>query len=90
MSVYTNGFVQLGTSSGSTTVYQQTIRELDRLKEENQQLRRQLETLNAQAASRFIAPAALAGKQNQNAQSGAPVESGNRGGRSVRLVCDHH
>src|SRR6185503_3512995 len=69
-------------SQSIAPVYQQTIRELDRLKEENQQLRRQVETLNAQAASQFIAPAALAGKQTQSAQSGAATASGNRTSRS--------
>jgi len=80
---------ELVRSQSIAPVYQQTIRELDRLKEENQQLRRQVETLNAQAASRFIAPAALAGKQSQSAQSGTvgvrsenSVESANRGGRA--------
>jgi LysM repeat protein len=79
---------ELVRSQSIAPVYQQTIRELDRLKEENQQLRRQVETLNAQAASQFIAPAALAGKQTQIAQSGAAARSeasaasGNRTSRS--------
>jgi LysM repeat protein len=50
---------ELVRSQSMAPVYQQTIRELDRLKDENQQLRRQLEAVNAQAASRFVAPAAL-------------------------------
>jgi len=51
---------ELVRSQSMAPVYQQTIRELDRLKDENQQLRRQLEAINAQAASRFVAPATLA------------------------------
>jgi tetratricopeptide (TPR) repeat protein len=52
---------ELVRSQSMAPVYQQTIRELDRLKEENAQLRRQVETLQAQAASRFVAPASLGG-----------------------------
>jgi LysM repeat protein len=54
---------ELVRSQSMAPVYQQTIRELDRLKDENQQLRRQLEAVNAQAASRFVAPATLAGPE---------------------------
>jgi LysM repeat protein len=54
---------ELVRSQSMAPVYQQTIRELDRLKDENQQLRRQLEAVNAQAASRFVAPAALAASE---------------------------
>lgn len=50
---------ELVRSQSMAPVYQQTIRELDRLKDENQLLRRQLDAVNAQAASRFVAPAAI-------------------------------
>lgn len=50
---------ELVRSQSMAPVYQQTIREIDRLKDENAQLRRQLETLQAQAASQFVAPASL-------------------------------
>ena len=53
-------------------VYQQTIRELDRLKDENAQLRRQIETLQAQIASQFVAPTSLgSASQPQTPGSGS-------------------
>ncbi|MCI0747136.1 MAG: tetratricopeptide repeat protein [Verrucomicrobia subdivision 3 bacterium] len=60
---------ELVRSQSMAPVYQQTIRELDRLKEENQQLKRQLETLQLQAASHFVAPASLPGRQSLNVSS---------------------
>jgi LysM repeat protein len=77
---------ELVRSQSMAPVYQQTVREIDRLKEENQQLRRQVETLTTQAASQFIAPAALASRQTQTTQpSGGrpenPVEPATRPGR---------
>src|SRR5688572_19760073 len=54
---------ELVRSQSMAPVYQQTIRELDRLKDENQQLRRQVELLQAQEASRFIAPAGITSTQ---------------------------
>ena len=60
---------ELVRSQSIAPVYQQTIRDLDRLKEENQQLRRQIEVLQAQAASQFVAPASLSGKQPQSASA---------------------
>jgi LysM repeat protein len=57
---------ELVRSQSMAPVYQQTIRELDRLKDENQQLRRQLEALNAQAASRFVAPAGIGAADSQS------------------------
>ncbi len=62
---------ELVRSQSMAPVYQQTVREIDRLKEENQQLHRQVDTLTAQAASQFIAPAALTTRQAQNTQPGA-------------------
>ena len=50
---------ELVRSQSIAPVYQQTIRELDRLKDENAQLRRQVETLQTQVASQFVAPASL-------------------------------
>ena len=50
---------ELVRSQSIAPVYQQTIRELDRLKEENAQLRRQIETLQVQVASQFVAPTSL-------------------------------
>jgi LysM repeat protein len=61
---------ELVRSQSMAPVYQQTIRELDRLKEENAQLRRQLETLQAQVASQFVAPASLANASQQTFASG--------------------
>jgi LysM repeat protein len=66
---------ELVRSQSMAPVYQQTIRELDRLKDENQQLRRQLETVNAQAASRFVAPATLAGPDPGAQSARAPSEA---------------
>src|SRR5688572_22863844 len=60
---------ELVRSQSMAPVYQQTIRELDRLKDENQQLRRQLEAVNAQAAARFVAPAAIGATYTQTAAS---------------------
>jgi len=50
---------ELVRSQSIAPVYQQITRELDRLKEENAQLRRQIETLQAQVASQFVAPTTL-------------------------------
>jgi LysM repeat protein len=50
---------ELVRSQSIAPVYQQTIRELDRLKDENAQFRRQIETLQAQIASQFVAPTSL-------------------------------
>ena len=72
---------ELVRSQSLAPVYQQTIRELDRLKEENAQLRRQIETLNAQVASQFVAPTSLGNISRQPTPGGsttaskAPVES---------------
>jgi LysM repeat protein len=65
---------ELVRSQSMAPVYQQTIRELDRLKDENQQLRRQLEAINAQAASRFVAPAALTGPDPASQSARVPTE----------------
>jgi tetratricopeptide (TPR) repeat protein len=64
---------ELVRSQSIAPVYQQTIRELDRLKEENGQLRRQVETLQAQAASRFVAPASLGAASHTTATVASPV-----------------
>ena len=56
---------ELVRSQSIAPVYQQTIRELDRLKEENAQLRRQIETLQAQVASQFVAPTSLGNASQQ-------------------------
>jgi len=61
---------ELVRSQSIAPVYQQTIRELDRLKEENAQLRRQIETLQAQVASQFVAPTSL-GNISQQHTSGS-------------------
>jgi tetratricopeptide (TPR) repeat protein len=61
---------ELVRSQSMAPVYQQTIRELDRLKDENQQLRRQVELLQAQEASRFVAPAGITSTQASREQSG--------------------
>jgi LysM repeat protein len=61
---------ELVRSQSMAPVYQQTIRELDRLKEENAQLRRQLETLQVQVASQFIAPASLGNASQQTVAHG--------------------
>lgn len=61
---------ELVRSQSMAPVYQQTIRELDRLKDENAQLRRQLQTLQAQVASQFVAPASLGSSSQQPATSG--------------------
>jgi LysM repeat protein len=61
---------ELVRSQSIAPVYQQTIRELDRLKEENAQLRRQNETLQAQVASQFVAPTSL-GNAAQQATAGS-------------------
>jgi LysM repeat protein len=74
---------ELVRSQSMAPVYQQTVREIDRLKEENQQLRRQVETLTAQAASQFIAPAALASRQTQTTQPSGP---GARSESSIELA----
>ncbi len=73
---------ELVRSQSIAPVYQQTIRELDRLKEENAQFRRQIETLQAQVASQFVAPTSL-GNTSQHQTTGgglttaskAPAES---------------
>src|SRR5688572_26066479 len=62
---------ELVRSQSMAPVYQQTIRDLDRLKDENQQLRRQLEAVNAQAAARFVAPAAIGATYNQSSSQNA-------------------
>jgi LysM repeat protein len=77
---------ELVRSQSMAPVYQQTVREIDRLKEENQQLRRQVETLSTQAASQFIAPAALTSRQTPATQPGSarpegPIASASRSGR---------
>jgi len=61
---------ELVRSQSMAPVYQQTIRELDRLKEENGQLRRQIETLQAQVASQFVAPASLGNTSQQQTPGG--------------------
>src|SRR5262245_31089862 len=66
---------ELVRSQSMAPVYQQTIRDLDRLKDENQQLKRQLETLQLQAASHFVAPASLSGRQSQNLSSQTQTRS---------------
>jgi LysM repeat protein len=60
---------ELVRSQSMAPVYQQTIREIDRLKEENGQLRRHLELLQAQAATRFVAPASLGSSGGQTTPS---------------------
>ena len=64
---------ELVRSQSMAPVYQQTIRELDRLKEENAQLRRQVETLQVQAASRFVAPASLGASSESTGNPGHGV-----------------
>lgn len=71
---------ELVRSQSMAPVYQQTIRELDRLKDENQQLRRQLEAVNAQAASRFVAPATIGATY---AQTSPLIQSAAPGSRTV-------
>jgi tetratricopeptide (TPR) repeat protein len=69
---------ELVRSQSIAPVYQQTIRELDRLKEENAQLRRQVDTLQAQAASRFVAPASLGASSHTASASASPVTAAAR------------
>jgi LysM repeat protein len=64
---------ELVRSQSIAPVYQQTIRELDRLKEENGQLRRQIETLQAQVASQFVAPTSLGNTSHQQTQGSGPT-----------------
>ena len=64
---------ELVRSQSIAPVYQQTIRELDRLKEENGQLRRQIETLQAQVASQFVAPTSLGNTSQQQTQGSGPT-----------------
>jgi len=67
---------ELVRSQSIAPVYQQTIRELDRLKEENTQFRRQIETLQAQVASQFVAPTSLGNaSQWQSPGSGSTTVS---------------
>jgi tetratricopeptide (TPR) repeat protein len=61
---------ELVRSQSMAPVYQQTIRELDRLKEENAQLRRHVETLQSQVASQFVAPTSLGNSSPQTSVSG--------------------
>ena len=61
---------ELVRSQSIAPVYQQTIRELDRLKDENAQLRRQVETLQTQVASQFVAPASLGNTSLQQTPGG--------------------
>jgi len=76
---------ELVRSQSMAPVYQQTIREIDRLKDENQQLRRQLEAVNAQAASRFVAPAGIGAADSQNSPQvyGAAASERSRLGTSI-------
>ena len=62
---------ELVRSQSMAPVYQQTIRELDRLKDENAQLRRHLETLRSQVASQFVAPTSLGNSSAQTPVGGA-------------------
>jgi len=71
---------ELVRSQSMAPVYQQTIRELDRLKDENQHLRRQLEAVSAQAANRFVAPASIGATYSQ---SGPHVQGASERGRAL-------